>query len=158
MNRISDTAIGIFDHDGHLTAKSIEALRDGDLCGEILTQALSHIGCCEKCAEAFATAIEQQGLMEVPFGFDEEFQNKLSKEKESKYNYAFYVLRVAIAACVALIITFSTVFNSAAGYQNKINKAQSPDFSFVNSINTHLRDFSQNVINLEVFKNAEKKK
>jgi hypothetical protein len=151
-------AIGLFDGSGHLTPAVLEALRGGKLCDEELTAALTHMGGCEKCAEAFASGFDDNGLAPVPAGFGEEVKKKAKSKDEGSHSFALYVFKVALAACIALIITFSSAFNTLVSKSGEVNEVKAPSFNFVNSISEQLDVFSQNVINMEVFNNAPKKK
>lgn len=157
MNDQSISVIGLTGSDGHLTPMALNALRSGGLCEEALTAALEHIGGCERCADAYASGYDTGGLAQVPAGFGEELQKKLNTKLQNKHEFAFYVLRVVIAACVALIITFSSAFNALVSQTDKISGVKAPSFDIVNKISSQLRDFSQNIVNMEGFYNASKK-
>lgn len=77
---------------------------------------------------------------------------KKAKSGGSFFSYAF---RVAIAASIALVVTFS---GFAIGGANKAAPVKAPGFSFVDSVTNQLKDFSQSVLNREVFHHAEAKK
>lgn len=154
MNNEPVRVIGLFGKDGHLSAQTLRKLRCGGLSDDAQLAALEHIGGCERCAGAFASGFET--LSDVPAGFEEELQKKLDKEKQKKRDFAFYVLRVAIAASIALIITFSSAVDSPA--LEKLRKIKAPDSTVVNQISSSLRSFSQNIVNMEVIKDAAQKK
>ena len=141
------TAIGLFDNNGHLTKTALEALHTGTLCDEALDCVLAHIGSCEKCADLFASGFDDSELSQPPAGFCEELNKRLkSSGGNGKRSLALYALRVSIAACAALIITFSGSLGTLANKPAKI-----PDSKTVNSISTHLKTFSQHLVNMEVF-------
>nr|PZM89916.1 MAG: hypothetical protein DIU81_01635 [[Clostridium] cellulosi] len=97
--------------------------------------------------------------MEVPHDFETELQDKIKQiETDKKRGFTLYVLRVAIAACAAIAITFSGTLNQLSGKPKIGSKIKAPDLSFVNTINQQLKDFSQNILNMEVWINAAKKK
>lgn len=154
--RVSEeiTVIGLTGQDGHLTADALEKLRRGDLSDDALLFALEHIGKCEQCAQALASGYDT--LAEVPAGFEEELQKKLNMKRQKKREFAFYVLRVTIAASIALIITFSSAFNTLT--ENKLGTIKAPDDTIVNQISSNLRSFSKNIVNMEVINHVAKKK
>jgi hypothetical protein len=158
MSEKSIPVIGLFDETGHLASAALEALRGGALCEDALTAALEHIGGCEKCAGAFDSCFAKAELAPVPAGFDEELQRKFEAIDKSRHSFALYVFKVAIAACVALIITFSSGFNAIVARQDKGAAIKAPSFSTVNAISVRLNAYSQNLVNMEAFNNAQKKK
>lgn len=159
MNGSKVVDFGIFGKDGHLTPKALALLKEGGLSDEDMAKALSHIGSCTACAEAFAAGFTEEELLEVPNEFDEELQNRLKRvDISGKHGFALYVLRVAIAACAAIAITFSGSLNLFSNQSQIGSKVKAPDLSFVNTINEQLKDFSENILNMEVRINAAKKK
>jgi hypothetical protein len=139
--------IGLIGNDGHLTEKAFEALRAGSLCDEALDCVLEHIGSCEKCADLYAQSFDECELLQPPSGFGEELDKRLKQSdlsaRQSFFSYAF---RVAVAACAALIITFS------GSLDIPVKQIKAPDFKAVNSVSAHLKDFSQHLVDMEVFK------
>ncbi|CDZ23401.1 hypothetical protein CCDG5_0258 [[Clostridium] cellulosi] len=159
MNGSKVVDFGLFGKDGHLTPKALALLKEGRLSDEEMAMALSHIGSCEACAEAFASDFTEEELLEVPHDFETELQDKIKQiETDKKRGFTLYVLRVAIAACAAIAITFSGTLNQLSGKPKIGSKIKAPDLSFVNTINQQLKDFSQNILNMEVWINAAKKK
>jgi len=150
--------VGLFGGDGHLTSAALEALHNGNLCDDPLILALEHSGGCEACADALASSFDDTELIQVPTGFEEELQNRLRTNKKSSHAFAFYVLKVAIAAVIALIITYSSAFGVIVKNQDKTTQIKAPSFSFVNAISEQLSIFSQNVVNMEVFNYAQTEK
>lgn len=175
--------IGLFDSEGHLTPSTLAALCCGSLCDEAALAVLTHIGDCAECAEDYAAVLEQGQLVDPPVGFTERLQGmfeaetlfpeaasteqaekppvamaapeKKVKKQQSNTSFFAYAFRVAIAASIALVITFS---GFSMGSTKKIVPVKAPGFSFVDSISNGLKDFSQSVLNREVFHHAETKK
>ncbi|MFA5675081.1 MAG: hypothetical protein WDA65_00980 [Christensenellales bacterium] len=142
----------------HITQTMLHDFSNGVLNRYEMTAAMEHMAVCERCALAFAEAIETKQAVLVPAGFDEEVLNKtvrLNKDKKELLHYSF---RVALAACGALCLFFSGALNTLAKPRNAIEMIESPDFSMAENINTHLRHFSQQILNMEVFKNDKKAK
>jgi hypothetical protein len=177
-------AIGLFDCAGHLTPSALAALCRGRLYGDAALAALDHIGCCAVCADDYAAVLEQGVLFTPPAGFAEELQRKLMAQApvaeppadmssaqtpqknppaetapavnpRRSLSFSAYALRVAVAAAIALVVTFSGFGMTG---KNGTAPPAAPDFSFVNAVSNGLKTFSQNVLNLEVFKYAEAKK
>lgn len=139
--------IGIKNKDGHLTEAAFEAMRRGELCKEAESAVIEHLARCECCAAIYAGGFDV--IEEVPAGFAEEVEKKAGSRKGSRRDFAVYTFRVALAACVALLITFSSSFNAVATQQKTVN-IKAPGFSVVDKISTQLRDLSQNILNWRV--------
>lgn len=141
----------LFDKEGHLTVAAIKASMLKD-------EALEHICNCEKCAGAFADSFRVDELVDAPFGFQEEIMSKVRSKKETNNQFLFYSFRVAIAACISLIIVFSSTLNYVENTQIGLSRINPPDLSIINSVNTGLGDFSQKIVSLEVFYNDKEKR
>lgn len=148
----------IFDKHGHLSQSALQALKTGTLSEDELQQAAAHLADCESCANAFAGCFDTDELAEVPSGFADEVESKLYRKKKDNIQFIFYSIRVAAAACITLAIVFSGALNFIAGMDNKAAEIKPPDLNFVYSINTGLQDFSQKLLNMEVFRNEKEKK
>jgi hypothetical protein len=147
----------IFDREGHLTENAILSFIKNYSSPAELMEIAEHISTCEKCSLALANSFEQKDLKEVPFGFSEEVQRKaFPPSNGSKYQLFFYSFRVAIAASIALAILFSGTFNRIITAD--IERIPAPDKTYVDDINATLRNFSQKLLNLEVFNNEKKEK
>jgi len=175
--------ISLFDSEGHLTPSVLAALCCGSLCDEAAIAALTHIGACAVCADDYASVLEQGILCDPPAGFTEMVQVKLETEElltsaeeakpaeqipiarstgeksikktQSSLSFTAYAFRVALAAGIALVVTFS---GFAMSGNKSATTAKAPDFSFVNSVSNRLKAFSQSVLNMEGFHNAKTKK
>lgn len=153
--------IGLYDKEGHLKSDVLIKLKNGDLNGDALMAALDHIAECPDCALAYSSLFEESDLKEPPRGFEEELQSNLAQRKKSKTgknDFALYVVKVAVAASIAIIITFSGSIGSIPNYTSKIQKANSASQSFLSSISEKFSSFSKNLANMEVFTNETKKK
>jgi len=148
----------LFKENGHLTKISLEGLKDGTLLDNELVLISEHICSCEACAEALAESFNESELLDAPVGFEEEVLSKIKNKKESKNEFIFYSLRVAMAACIALVFVFSSALNSVANTNIKAVNVNPASLSTVNNINRSLNDFSQKIINLEVLGNEKEKK
>ncbi len=145
----------LFDENGHVTEKLIKSIKDGSLESDELVIVLEHISLCEKCAEHLADSFNDSELVKAPFGFCEEVQNKSKKKKNNEF--LFYSMRVSVAVCMALMIVFSSVLNFMANTE-KVADIAPPNLSVINSINTDINNFSQNIINMGVFNNENEKR
>lgn len=146
----------LFDKEGHLTEETLNILKFDILQNEELIFVLEHISNCQKCAGAFADNFKDDELAEAPLGFQEKVQIKTKSKKESKIQFSFYCVKVAVAASIALMVVFSNGLNSLVN--SKIGYVKPLDLSVVNSINANLNNFSEKIINLEVFNNDKEKK
>ena len=149
----------IFNSRRHLSPFALAALKAGSLPENELILVTTHIAQCLDCANAFADSFADNELKEVPIGFMEEIENRLAADKTHKgKNLFFYSLRVGLAVCASLtILLFGTLsFHGKADAYAHIIKP--PDLRFTQSINTQLRDFSQKLLNMEVFLNETKKR
>lgn len=148
----------LFKENGHLTKTSLNGLKEGSLNDDELILISEHICHCEGCANALADSFDDNELVEAPSGFQQEVLSKIKKKKESKTQFVFYSLRVAMAASIALIFVFSNTLNSVANTKNKTLDVTPISLSTINTINRSLNDFSQKLINMEVFNNEKRSK
>lgn len=148
----------LFDKIGHLTEASLTAFKDGSLDDNDLFLVSDHIICCEKCAAAIADSFNETELAEAPSGFQEEIQNKIKISKERLFEFRIYSLKVATAACIALMIVFSNGLNIISNAITQPDLVKAPNFKAVNSISQNLNKFSQKIINSEVYNYETKKR
>jgi len=146
----------LFNKEGHLTEETLQVLKFDILQDEELIFVLEHISECQKCAGEFADNFKEHELAEAPLGFQEKVQIKIKSKKQSKMQFSFYCVKVAVAASIALMVVFSNGLSSLAN--SKIGYVKPLDLSVVNSINANLNNFSEKIINLEVFNNDKEKK
>ena len=147
----------LFKENGHLTKISLKALKEGTLCNNELILISEHISHCEGCANVLADSFNDNELAEAPLGFEQEILCKIKKKKENHTQFIFYSLRVAMAASIALMFVFSNALNFLANTKTKTLYVNPMSLSAINTINISLNDFSQKIINMEVF-NYEKGK
>lgn len=145
----------LFKENGHLTKISINSLKEGSLNDDELILVSEHICQCEGCANALADSFDDNELVEAPLGFQQEVLSKIKKKKESSNQFVFYSLRVAIAASIALMFVFSNALNFMANTSTKTLEVAPMNLSTINTINRSLNDFSQKLINMEVFNNEK---
>ena len=148
----------LFKENGHLTKTSLNGLKEGSLNDDELILISEHICHCEGCANALADSFNDNELVEAPSGFQQEVLSKIKQKKEGKTQFVFYSLRVAMAASIALIFVFSNTLNSVANTKNKTLDVTPISLSTINTINRSLNDFSQKLINMEVFNNEKRSK
>lgn len=152
---VSDT---LFKENGHLTKISLKGLKEGYLSDNELILISEHICHCEGCADALANSFDDIELVEAPLGFEAEILSKIKKKKENNNQFIFYSLRVAMAASIALMFVFSSTLNFVANTEAKTLNVSPLSLSTVNTINRSLNDFSQKLVNMEVFNNEKGKK
>ncbi|WP_446897338.1 hypothetical protein ACSVC9_09950 [Clostridium sp. LBM24168] len=148
----------LFDHDGHLTALSIEKFKNGQLDDEELISMSEHVEKCEKCAELLVESFDDSELSEVPFGFEEEVKSKIHGEVKNSTQFFLYSLRVSIAVCLSLMFVFSNMLNFMANNRIKNMQINAPSFKVLNSINMELGNFTDKIIDMEVFNNENEKR
>lgn len=148
----------LIDASGHATQTALHDFAAGLLNPEELDEVAEHIADCESCALALAEAAEAEQPVLVPAGFEEEVLNRISRSGGNRAELFRFSFRVALAACITLFFVFSSAMNMLAGSRNPLAKIKAPGFSAVETINTHLRDFSQQILEMEAFKDAQKAK
>lgn len=152
MNKI------LFDKNGHLTESALKVLKENSLKNDEFFSILEHISHCEKCSANFADSFNNNELTRIPLGFEEEVKSKITRKQKNNTQFFFYSLRVSIAACMALMIVFSGTLNFIANTRIKTMEIAPPNLSIINSINNGLGNFSNKIINMEVFNNENKKR
>lgn len=148
----------LIDSDGHATRAAIRAFAAGRLNPEELDEVSEHVAGCGLCARALAGEIEKGPPVPVPAGFEEEILGRLSPPRGSRAELLRFSFRVVLAACLALFFVFSSAMTAAAGARSPLAEIKAPGFSTVETINTRLRDFSQRLLKMEAFQDAEKTK
>ena len=148
----------LYNQDEHLSKDNLIELKDGSLDDNKLMIMLDYISVCESCADAFSNIFSENELACAPMGFAEEVQRKIKNKKQSNIQFINYSIRVAFAACFALIIVFSSTFYSITNVKNVDITIKPINLSVVNSINGNLKNFSQSIIKMEVFHNEKEKK
>lgn len=144
----------LFDEKGHLNEIAIEKLKMGNLSDDAMILVSEHLCTCEKCADCLANSFDDNELIDAPLGFEEEVQSRIEKSKQVRRDFMFYSFKVAIAACIAIIITFSNVINFTNNKQIK-KYMNTSSLNVVSSINNKLTNFSQKIVNMEVLKHAK---
>lgn len=140
----------LFDDDGHASIESICKLKEGNLSDNELISVLDHIANCSECAGILADSYDENELIEVPKGFEENIERNIKDKKQTKFNFGLYCMKVTAATVIAIIIVFSNQFNfltSSGGDRIKV-----PDYRKADSVCSHLNSISEKIINLEVFK------
>ena len=148
----------LIDPSGHVTQAAIRDFAAGSLKPGELDEVAEHIAGCGSCALALAEAAEAEQPVLVPAGFEEEVLNRLSRSGGNRAELFRFSFRVALAACIALFFVFSSAMNIITNFPNPLEKIKPPGSSVVETIDTHLRDFSQRILEMEAFKDAEKAK
>lgn len=148
----------LFDSKGHISDSSIEKFKKGQLNNRELTVVSQHMENCEECILHLTDTFCDSELEKVPFGFEEEVENKIIKYKNKNRQFLFYSLRVSAAACISLIFVFSSTLNFIANTKMKTLEISSPKFTVVNSINRELGNFTNKIVNMEVFNNENQKR
>jgi len=148
----------LFKENGHLTKTSLKGLKEGSLSDDELILITEHICNCEGCADMVANSFDDNELITAPSGFQEEILSKIKKKKEKNTQFLFYSLRVAVAASIALMFVFSNAFNFMANTKIKTLDINPISLSSINTINKSINNFSEKIINTEVFNNEKGKK
>jgi hypothetical protein len=148
----------LFKENGHITKISLNMLKEGSLSEVELILISEHISDCENCADALANSFSDNELACAPSSFEEEILSKIRIKKEKTNQFIFYSLRVAMAASIALVFVFSSQLNLIANTKESKLNVNPISLSSVNTINESLNEFSQKIINMEVFSNEKRKK
>jgi len=148
----------LFKENGHLTKTSLKGIKEGAYGDNELVLLSEHICQCEECVDALADSFSDNELAEAPSGFEQEILSKIRKKKENNKQFVFYSLRVAMAASIALMFVFSNLLNFVANTKDKSFDVNPMSLSTINTINSNLNNFSQKIINMEVFNNEKGKK
>lgn len=148
----------LFEEKVHLTKISLKALKEGSLSDNELVLLSEHICNCEGCADMLANSFNDSELANAPLGFEQEIMCKIKNKKENNTQFMFYSLRVAMAASIALMFVFSNGLNFLANTKTKTLNVNPMSLSTINTVNQSLNNFSQKIINLEVFNNEKGKK
>ena len=148
----------LFKENGHLTNTSLKGIKDGALSDTQLVLLSEHISKCKECADDLANSFNNVDLAKAPSGFEQEILSKITKIKENNKQFVFYSLRVAMAASIALMFAFSNPLNFVANTKVKSFDVNPMSLSTIDTINSNLNDFSQKIINMEVFNNEKGKK
>lgn len=149
----------LFDKKGHLTQLALMSLKAGSLTKNELILVTSHIADCLSCAGHFADSFADSELKQVPRCFTEKLENRIfTPFAENSKKLRAYSLRVGLAVCASLTIVFISSLVSYANFTNYAAKVKPPELSIVYSINSELKDFSQKILNMEVFSDETKKR
>ena len=144
--------------DGHATQAALRALSDGSLNPEEREKMTEHIANCKLCAFALAETVGMGRPDLVPAGFEEETMNRISRSEEDRAVLRRFSFRVVLSACAALFLVFSGTWGMLWGTQSPFAKIGAPSFAAIEKINDHLRDFSQQILNMEALQDAKKAK
>lgn len=153
-----DVSFKLFNENGHLTKTLLQKFKEGSLSENELVLMSEHICLCESCADVLADSFNENELVDAPLGFKQEVISKIKKKKESNTEFIFYSLRVITAASIALIFVFSNSLYLIANIKNKPLNVNPISLSSINTVNVSLNNFSQKIIDMEVFNNEKGKK
>ncbi|MBX4260020.1 hypothetical protein KTC96_08665 [Clostridium estertheticum] len=148
----------LFNENGHITKILIQKFKEGSLSDNELVLMSEHICLCETCADVLADSFNNNELVDAPLGFEQEVIRKIKNKKENNTQFVFYSLRVITAASIALIFVFSNSLNFIANTKIKPVAVNPISLSCINTMNVSLKNFSQKIINMEVFNNEKGKK
>lgn len=148
---------GLFTQDGHASEQTLREFAAGMLEESDLLAVAEHVSDCETCAARLAQAVEDGHPENPPAGFEDEVRRRLPR-RQPRAEIFLYSARVALAACAALILIFSSTLRTLAGQKNSSLHIGAPGFSAVEQISTRLNGFSQQLLHWEVFHHAEEKK
>jgi hypothetical protein len=148
----------LFDESGHISYSSLKKLKNNSLTDDELIKVSEHIADCEKCSGYLAESFNEDELVDAPYGFQEEVKRKINKKSINRSQFFFYSMRVAVAACLSLIILFSSTLKFMADTTAVIENISAPNFKVVNSINRDLSNFTNKIVNMEVCNNENEKR
>jgi hypothetical protein len=142
----------------HLTEVSLKGFKEGSLGNNELILLSEHICSCEGCADILANSFTISELVDAPLGFQQEILDKIDKKKTNNTQFAFYSLRVVMAASIALMFVFSNSLSFLANSKTAALNINPVNLRGINTVNVGLNNFSQKIINMEVFNNEKRKK
>ena len=148
----------LFDENGHISYSSLKKLKNNSLTDDELIKVSEHIADCEKCSEYLAESFNEDELVDAPYGFQEEVKQEIDKKLITRAQFFFYSMRVAVAACLSLVILFSSTFKFMQDTTAVIENISAPNFRVVNSINSDLSNFTNKIVNMEVYHNENEKR
>ena len=148
----------LFEKNGHLTKISLKGFKEGSLSDNELVLLAEHICHCEGCADALADSFDKNELADAPLGFEQEILNKIKNKKVNNTQFVFYSLRVVMAASIALMFVFSNSLTFLVNDKTETLNLNPVNLSSINKVNVGLNNFSQKIINMEVFNNEKGKK
>lgn len=145
-----------FNEKGHISESGFAALHAEQLSDMELITVCEHMAECDTCADTFANGLTEAELIPSSSGFDEMLKENFAAQNRNKFQLLTYSLRVALAACAALVIVFSGLLNPMINAVNTQGNFSAPQFSFISTINAKLHDFSQSLLQWEVPHNEKK--
>lgn len=129
----------------------LKSLQTGTLSQEEQLMILSHIADCEACAARLCNLTTL--VLDTPPDFEEKVISKWhTQKKPHRLSLFLYSLRVGIAACIALMLLYSGVFERFHVDFRPLNTERT------NSITTEMNRFTEKILNWEVSKNDQKTK
>lgn len=135
----------------HPETDMLKALQAGTLPPDQQLTLLSHIAECETCAARFCSLTDP--LLNTPPDFEERTISKWrERKKPQRFSILWYSLRVGIAACIALALLYSGVF------ERFDTKLQLPDNRKLDGITAEMNRFTEKILNWEVAPNDQKTK
>jgi len=143
----------LFEKSGHISKISLNKFKEGYLSDNEILMIAEHISLCENCADVLANSFDNDELACAPVGFQQEILSKIKDKKSNRTQFVFYSMRVVMAASIALMFVFSNSLNILAN--NKTLNVNPVNLSSINTVNVNLDNFSQKIINMEVFKNEK---
>ena len=141
----------------HPSQQTLHDFAAGSLPPEEMLTVADHIASCLPCTRSLSETAGEHPA-ETPAGFEEEIENRIAREKRKKSELLHFSFRVTAAACAAFFFIFVGALDAAAGPRDPLGKIEPPGFSAVDNISVQLRDFSQKILNMEVFQHAEAEK
>lgn len=134
----------------HLSDETLKALQQNRLSIDEKLDVLSHISTCEDCAARFSARFQE--LIPPPPDLEQGILNKIHQTQKSSPSLFLYSLRVTIAACIAITLLFSGMFT-------KWNfEIRPPDGQKLNQLSGEMRNFTNKIINWEVYKYDQKER
>lgn len=129
----------------------LKALQAGTLSQEEQIALLTHIAGCEACAARLCELIPH--TLDTPPGFEKKVISRWHAQQKSRHLSLFlYSLRVGIAACIALVLLYSGVF------ERFHVELRPPDMGKANSITAEMNRMTEKIINWEVSQDDQKTK
>ena len=154
------------DVSAHLTPEILTALRRGTLPPAERIFALEHVSRCSRCAELLAAGFGSADLVEPPVGFSCEVRRKAENQGPSvtdlvrpevlKKEFRRYCLKVACAACAAVVLLMTGALDYSVDYIAAANADK--EHSVMGNMTDNIKGFSDLFYDPEVLENDQNEK
>ncbi|MBE6032188.1 MAG: hypothetical protein IJO79_02830 [Firmicutes bacterium] len=154
------------DISAHLTPETLAALRKGTLPLEEKLAALEHVSRCSRCADLLAAGFDREDLLAPPVDFAADVRRKaknqgpeitdLVRPEVLKKEFRRYCLKVACAACAAVILLMTGAFDYSVDLIAAANEDK--EHSVMGNMTENIKGFSDLFFDPEVLEDDQNEK